>query len=75
MYAKGFKQRQTWMDDEGFTITTGDMDRKERPKITYLKFLRELKSLLGVMAEEKKEEVYAELLVHVRTLLKRRDSR
>jgi hypothetical protein len=75
MYAKGFKQKQTWVDEDGFMAGPENIEGGARPKATYAKFLRELKILINPMAEDEKEEIYAELLVHVRAFRQRWNSR
>jgi hypothetical protein len=75
MYAKGFRQKQTWVDQEGFMVGPKDLEGGSRPRVSYIKFLRELKNLINPMTGDEKEEIYAELLAYAGTFRKRRDSR
>jgi hypothetical protein len=75
MYAKGFKQKQTWMDEDGFTVGPKNIKDRERPRVSHAKFLRELRDLTNPMGEAMQEKVYAELLVHARALRMRWDSK
>lgn len=75
MYEKGFKRKQTWVDEDGFIVGPETVEGGVRPKATYAKFLKELKTLINPMADDEKEEIYAELLVHVRAFRQRWDSR
>jgi hypothetical protein len=75
MYARGFKQKQIWVDEDGFMVGPEDVEGGGRPKVTYAKFLRELKTLINPMTDDEKEEIYAELLVYARALRQRWDYR
>jgi hypothetical protein len=76
MYGEGFKQRQIWVDEDGFMVGIENRGKKGiRPRIGYAKFLKELKNLVGPMSEGEKEEIFAELLVYAGTFRKLWDSR
>jgi hypothetical protein len=74
LYAKGYKQKQTWMDEDGFTVRPGNIE-DPRPRVAHADFLEELKNLVGPMSGKGQEEIYAELLVYARSFRKRWDAR
>jgi hypothetical protein len=76
MYEVGFKQRQIWVDEDGFMVGIENVGKNGiRPRAGYAKFLKELKNLVGPMSEEEKEEIFAELLVYAGSFRKLWNSR
>jgi hypothetical protein len=74
MYGKGFKQRQVWVDEDGFMVgPDSEYGSGNRPRLAYTGFTRELKGLVQPIPDMDKEEVYAELLAYARSLLKNRN--
>jgi len=59
--AKGLVRRSVWTDEFGFSSKTVD-PHKDRPRITYRKFLKELNILTESLPDVSPEEIYFELL-------------
>jgi hypothetical protein len=73
MYGKGFKQRQIWVDGDGFMVNPNSAyGSGNRPRLEYAAFTRALKGLVQPIPDMDKEEVYAELLAYAGSLLKNR---